>query len=170
MVPRSVVQYLRSQRVPFLRRHHPPAMSAQVLAERLHVSGHRVAKCVLVEADGQPWIAVLPAAARVDREQLGHLLMAGNVRMMPEREFCERFPGCEPGAEPPFGGLFGLPVVVDERLSRARNVWFPAGAHDEAVELRFRDFCALEWPLAGAFAREPGRRRRVPISGAHAQA
>ena len=170
MVPRSVVQYLRSQRVPFLRRHHAPAMSAQVLAERLHVSGHRVAKCVLVEADGQPWIAVLPAAARIDRAQLSRLLMAGSVRLLTEREFSERFPGCEPGAEPPFGGLFGLPVVVDERLASARNVWFPAGAHDEAVELRFRDFCALEWPLAGDFAAPPARRARPAVSGAHARA
>ena len=170
MIPRPISQYLHKQRVPHLRRQHGPAPSAQSLAQQLHVSGHRVGKCVLVEADGQPWIAVLPAPARIDAERLRTLLKAREVRLANEQEYADRFADCEEGAEPPFGRLFGVPVVVDDRLSYARNVWFPAGKHDEAIELRYRDFCALEWPVSGSFSTQPGDADAPRIRRTHAQA
>ena len=51
--------------VAYEERHHDSAYSAQEVAQKEHVSGHRVAKVVCVMVDGQPYELVLPASRRV---------------------------------------------------------------------------------------------------------
>src|SRR6516225_7113113 len=117
MIPTSIIDYLQRNGVAFKRRTHAQAVSAHDLAASLHVSGYRVAKSVIVDADGQKWIAVLPAAETVDLPRLANLLKANTVQLVEETKFAPLFAGCETGAEPPFGGLYGIPVVVDSKLA-----------------------------------------------------
>jgi Ala-tRNA(Pro) deacylase len=152
MVPREIVDHLQSSRVPFVVREHRRAVTAQELAAAVHVSGYRVAKSVLVSVDGQPVIAVLPAADLVDTDQLAAALGAKQVRLMREPEFAHLFGSCEVGAEPPFGTLFGIPVVVDRSLARSVPLIFRAGSHEEALEMRYEDFARLETPRLAEFA------------------
>jgi Ala-tRNA(Pro) deacylase len=157
MIPESIQHYLRRNRVRFERYWHPHAVSAQELAEALHVSGWRVAKSVIVLADRQPWIVVVPAAGTVDLQQVRDIIGARSVRLATEAEFANHFPDCEVGAEPPFGELYGLPVAVDESLSLTERLLFRAGSHEEALEMRFQDFATLEWPLVASFIRRQQR-------------
>jgi len=41
---------------------------------------------------------------------------------------------------PPFGNLFGLPVLVDELLAENDEIVFNAGTHTLTAKLRFADF------------------------------
>jgi Ala-tRNA(Pro) deacylase len=147
MIPQKIISYLEEAAVPYSIRTHARAVTAQELAASVHVSGYRVAKAVLVEVDGTPWIAVLPATEIVDRQKLARALDAHVVRFLGEEEFGQLFPGCELGAEPPFGGLYGLPVVIDSSLGEHEAVVFRAGSHEEAIEMRYTDFLRLEHPL-----------------------
>ncbi len=166
MIPDSIQHYLQRNRVRYERYWHPRAVTAQELAEALHVSGWRVAKSVIILADRQPWLFVVPAAGSVDLHKVRDILGARTVRLATEDEFSHRFAECELGAEPPFGELYGIPVAVDEVLSLNERVLFRAGSHEEALEIRFQDFATLEWPLVASFIQEhrpqavtePGRR------------
>ncbi len=152
MVPMEIVRHLEGNGVPFSVRQHPRAVSAQQLAAAVHVSGYRVAKPVMVAADGLPFIAVVPAADRVDTDRLAAALGAREVRLMREEEFADLFGGCEIGAEPPLGSLYGLPVVLDYRLARSEPLVFRAGSHEDALEMRYDDFAQLEHPRLAEFA------------------
>jgi Ala-tRNA(Pro) deacylase len=152
MVPEQIVRHLESSRVPFVVRHHRHAVSAQELAAAVHVSGYRVAKSVLVSVDGQPMIAVLPAADIVDTDRLAAALQAQRVLLMRESEFAGLFKGCDLGAEPPLGSLYGLPVVVDRSLARSQPLIFRGGSHEEALEMRYEDYAQLEHPRLADFA------------------
>ena len=151
MIPEAIQHYLRRNGVRFERYWHSRAVAAQEVAEALHVSGWRVAKSVIVLADRQPWIVVVPAASSVDLHQVRDMLGVRHVRLATEQEFSGHFPDCELGAEPPFGELYGLPVAVDESLSLADRLLFRAGSHEETLEMRFQDFATLEWPLVASF-------------------
>lgn len=151
MIPKAIQNYLRRHRVPFERYAHARAVNAMDLAEALNVPGQRVAKSVIVLADRQPWIVVVPAMSSVDLRQLRHTLGVRTTRLAAESEFADHFPDCETGAEPPFGELYGLPVAVDESLSVNGRLLFRAGSHEEALEMRFQDFARLEWPLVASF-------------------
>ena len=154
MIAQRVLDHLQQARISFRRHRHPRAVGAQPTAAALHVSGYQVAKVVLVEADGQPWVAVLSAPDVVNTRRLGSVLGKRNAHLMSEAEFTQLFPDCQPGAEPPLGSLYGLPVALDLALAREDRICFPAGSHDESLELRTEDFMALERPRVGAFADE----------------
>jgi Ala-tRNA(Pro) deacylase len=63
-----------------------------------------------------------------------------------EEDFRSRFPGCETGAMPPFGNLFDMPVFVDERLVKEKEIAFSAGSHNEVIRLSYEDFDRLVKP------------------------
>src|SRR5688500_13544920 len=128
--------YLKHHQVPVSWLQHPRAVDAPFLAQVLHVSGHRLGKTVVVQADGRYWLALLPAHALLDEEKLARALGAASVRLAEEWELHRLFPDCEVGSEPPFGGLYQLPVVMDARLSRAPTLVFRGGSHEDAVSMR----------------------------------
>lgn len=154
MISNRIIEYLQSNGIPFQRRPHQRAISASELAQSLHVTGYRVAKSVVVEADGRRYIVVLPAPELVNVSQLSELLGAP-ARLLDEREFAPLFPDCEVGAEPPFGKLYGLPVIMDRSLETAPRLLFRAGSHTESLEMAYEDFVALEKPWITTFAIAP---------------
>jgi Ala-tRNA(Pro) deacylase len=156
MIPASIIEYLQRNEVPFKRRPHAQAVSAQELAASLHVSGYSVAKSVIVDADGEKWVAVLPASETVNLARLAEVLKARKVRLCGESEFAQIFHDCEIGAEPPFGGLYAIPVVVDCRLADATWIILRAGSHQESLEMAYSDFVSLEKPRVGSFGILPG--------------
>ena len=162
MISRQIVDFLEKHDVPYERHSHRRACTAQELAAAMHVPGRRVAKSVIVKAGDRIWMAVLPASEVVDGELLAGVLGAPSVRLLDEEEFERFFPGCEAGAEPPFGSLFGLPVVVDSTLAESERIVFRAGSHEEAIEIRYEEFRRLERdPKTGTFGRPPSDAPRV---------
>ncbi|MCP3102637.1 YbaK/EbsC family protein [Myxococcus sp. K15C18031901] len=162
MIPQRIIQYLERSRVPFDRRPHPKAITAQALAASLHVSGFEVAKTVMLQARDRLWMCVVSAADTVNLDRFSRLTGASQLRLAEESEFAHLFPECEIGAEPPFGLLYGLPVVVDAHLRDAGRLLFRAGSHAEALEMRFDDFMNLEAPLLGDIVHDRAG-RRAPV-------
>jgi Ala-tRNA(Pro) deacylase len=147
MIPSDIVKYVMDHRTPFARHWHPRAVGAQELAATIHVSGYRVAKSVIIDADGSKCIAVLPAAEMLDETRAALALGKRTARLVSESELERLFSSCELGAEPPFGGLYGLPVVADEKLADFDSVVFRAGSHEETIEMKWDDFVDLENPV-----------------------
>ena len=158
MIPEPIQDYLHQNHVPFLRHWHPRAVTAQELATALHVTGYRVVKSVIVRADSRLWICLIPAWATLDLHRVQELLEARSVRLSPEEEFDGLFPECELGAEPPFGTLYGIPVLFDESLGLAEELLLRAGSHEESLELKLEDFLALESPLVAPLTVQPALR------------
>ena len=146
-----LVQYLSDARVDFDVHQHPVAYTAQELAAAEHVPGRMVAKSVIVVADGQMVMLVLPAVHQVDLERAAAVTHAAKVRLADEREFAAAFPDCETGAIPPFGNLYHLPVYVDESLARDKTIVFPAGTHTDTIAMKYADYERLAQPAVAEF-------------------
>jgi Ala-tRNA(Pro) deacylase len=145
-------EHLVANGVAFELEQHRVAYTAQDLAAAEHVSGKRVAKVVVAVIDGQMVMLVLPASSQAEMEKVKNELGAKDVRLAREDEFASAFPDCEVGAMPPFGSLYQLPVYVDQSLSRAKEITFPAGSHSESVRMSYSDFETLEQPTVLTFA------------------
>lgn len=139
-------EHLAANGVSFEFEQHRVAYTAQDLAAAEHVSGKRVAKVVVVTTDGELSMVVVPASSQVDLAKVSSELGKSGVRLAKEEEFAGMFEDCEVGAMPPFGSLYGLPVYVDQSLTRAPDITFPAGSHRESVRIRYEDFERLEQP------------------------
>lgn len=127
---------------------HSPAFTAQEVAAAQHVPGKEFAKVVMVKGRERFLMAVLPATQKLDLSKLPER----GARLATEHEFQSLFPHCEPGAMPPFGNLYGIPVFVDERLAADEEIVFQAGSHTQTVRLRFGDFARLVRPTVGDYA------------------
>lgn len=139
-------QYLDREGVKYVTISHSPAYTAQEVAASAHVPGRELAKSVVVKLDGDLALAVLPASEQVD---FGRLADAAGVRraaLAQEREFADRFPGCERGAMPPFGNLYGLDVYVGDSLTEDEEIAFNAGSFTELIRMGYADFARLVQP------------------------
>ena len=134
-----VREYLLTHGVAYDLHPHEPAVSAQELAEAEHISGRRVAKPVILLADGRLVMAVIPGHLTLDIEKAERALGAGTVRLATEDEFAGAFGDSEPGAEPPLGVLYGMTTLIDLRLN-GETITFRGGTHEAAITMKFDDF------------------------------
>lgn len=139
-------EVLDEAKVPYEVYNHALAYTAQEIAENQHVSGSEMAKVVMLELDGELIMGVITGSQKIDPDTVGKSLNARRVRLATEDEFISRFPGCEIGAMPPFGNLFGLKVFVDPALAKDEYIYFNGGNHVQTVRLRCKDFLALVKP------------------------
>jgi Ala-tRNA(Pro) deacylase len=139
----DIEEFLKSTGVKFERCEHPTAYTAQEMASEVHVTGDAVAKPVVVRADKQNVLCVLPASYKIDMGKLATVLKAKKCELANESEIAKLFPDVEVGAEPPFGKLYGLTTVVDSHLADCQMVMFPAGSHRQAIRMRYEDYARL---------------------------
>jgi len=141
--------YLREHEVRYAILKHAEAFTAQEVAAAQHVSGHQLAKVVMVWADKTLTMLVVPASGRVNLRRATELLGAKKLRLSSEAEFVARFPDCLVGAMPPFGNLYDLPVWVDSALADQERIVFRVGSYTETMSLRYDDFAKLVQPRVG---------------------
>lgn len=139
MIAARLQEHLDRSHVRYVTVPHSPAYTAQEVAASAHVSGHGLAKAVMVKLDGRLAMAVLPAARDVDLDDLRRATGAADVRLAAEAEFAPLFPGCEVGAVPPFGNLYGVDVFADETLADEEDITFNAGSHTDPVRMSYAD-------------------------------
>jgi len=145
-------EFLDQNSVKYVSVSHSPAYTAQEIAASAHIPGQELAKTVMVKLDGEMAMAVLPASFKVDLEQLRSAAGASDIALATEDEFRGLFPGCEPGAMPPFGNLWNMSVFACETLAEDEEIAFNAGSHTELVKLAFADFARLVNPKVIRFS------------------
>ncbi|MDH3533034.1 MAG: YbaK/EbsC family protein [Gammaproteobacteria bacterium] len=152
MPGKKLKEYLDQHHVEYITISHSPAYTAQRIAELTHIPGKELAKTVIVKADDEFAMAVLPASRRVDLDYLQRSVAADHVEIANEAEFKRLFPDCEVGAMPPFGNLYGMDVYVAEQLAEDEEIAFNAGSHTELVQMAYKDFARLVAPKVIALA------------------
>lgn len=143
----DLLKYLNLTGVQYQVINHVPAFSAHSVALAAHVPDCELAKTLLVRADEQYWMVVLPADHHVDQKSLKHALEAKHVSLATEEELAVFFPDCDVGAMPPFGKLYALPVIIDKSLTEDECIVFNACTHTQSVKMKFADYERLVRPI-----------------------
>jgi len=152
MLAKQLKEFLDSHQVKYVTMTHSIAYTAQEIASLAHIRGEEFAKTVIVRIDGAMIMAVLPASYQVDLPLLKAAAKGTKIALPSETDFRDRFPDCEAGAMPPFGPLYGMPVFVEESLTRDKEIAFNAGTHHELIRLSYEDFARLVQPTVAKFA------------------
>ncbi len=146
MPSRKVKTYLEEAGVKYEIIEHDPVYTAQEIAAATHIKGEELAKAVMVKADDEIIMVVMPATHRVDFDLLKKALGKQDVRLAREDEFSSLFPDCEVGAMAPLGKLYNLKLIVDESLAKDKEIVFNAGTHRDIVKITYADYERLEQP------------------------
>jgi len=152
MPSKKLKAYLDENDIKYVTIQHSPAFTAQEIAAAAHIPGAELVKSVILKVDGAFVMAALPASERVDLAALKQEIGASSVVLATESEFADLFPDCEPGAMPPFGNLFGLPVYAASELADDERIAFSAGSHSELIQMAYEDFDRLVRPSKLKFA------------------
>ncbi len=148
----DVMRYLKNNGIPFEVIPHEPAFTAHDVALATRVPDKELAKTLVARLDGKFWMLVLRGDQRIDERKLKYLFAAQSVHLAHEDDLKTLFPDCELGAMPPFGNLYGLPVLLEHALTENEDIVFHACKHTESIRMKYRDYERLVQPLHGHFS------------------
>ena len=118
--------------------HHRTSTSRQS-AIAAHVPGSMMAKSVVVHHELGYALAVVPSTHRIE---LGTLqdVMDRRLGLASEDEVVSLFGDCDTGAIPPIGAAYDVPVILDDSLGEAADIYFEGGDHRILVHVSGKDF------------------------------
>jgi Ala-tRNA(Pro) deacylase len=146
-------QLLDAAGVAYAQIHHRRDFHAAKAALDTFTPPAEFAKTVFVWIDGKPAMAVLPADKHLAPSKLRKAIGAKQVQLASEVDLKTLCPDCEPGAAPPFGVLYDLPLYASCALEEDEQITFNGGTHDEAIRMRFADWKRLANPMLVRLAR-----------------
>ena len=152
MTAKKLKAFLEGSGVKYETITHSLTYTAPETAASAPVSGRDFAKTVIVETKDGMAMIVLPADRKIVLSDLRDMLDDHDLNLASEEEFAGRFPDCEPGAMPPFGNLYGLPVYVERSLADEPEIAFNAGTHRDVIKMSYADYERLVHPHVLEFA------------------
>ena len=127
---KPLLDWLASHDIEYEIHQHDPAFTARATAAAEGVDPRTFAKVVAVASlDGRGALVVLDATDQVDVHKARRALGGSDVRLLNEPELTALAPGCEVGAVPAVGSLFGVTTYADYAVRDDPEVSFNAGSH-----------------------------------------
>ena len=111
------------------------------------------AKALICKGGDGVVMFVLPADRKLASREIRRARKWRKLRFLGRDEVLE-LTGLQPGSIPPFGSLFGLVTLCDERLAENERINFNAGDHSISVSMTYVDYARVESPEMGLFATE----------------
>ena len=115
------------------------------------------------------YLAVASAANRFSSKQFKKTINCKSFRFATPEEVWEKT-GCLPGAVPPFGKIFGVPVWVDRSLGKNESINFNCGLRTHSITMKYADYFALEQPTFQVFTEEEIELGDIPVEEKKADA
>lgn len=138
----TVEDFLDRRHLAYEKVSHAHTDSSLDSARAAHVPPERVAKGVLLNADGKYVLAVTRADCHLNLGELERQLQA-HVGLATREDLERVFDDCVLGAVPPVGPAYGLESIWDDELVKAPDLYFELGDHTHLVHMSTRDFLAL---------------------------
>ena len=140
---------------------HKAVLTCEEAAEVRGVSLDSGAKAMVLKDTGKKlalegvpfYLAVLSASKRFNSKAFKKIINCKSLRFAtPEEVF--QTTGCLPGAVPPFGKVFGIPVWVDRSLGKNEMINFNCGLRTKSMSISYADYIKVEKPTWHVFTDE----------------
>lgn len=164
-LPPKLVKYLEEHGVKHEVLEHKVVFTAIDAANTLKKEMDKIAKSLVVKADKDYFLVLLPADHNLDFDKLKKLIgkekgKAVKAIKIPGEKIMENALKIKAGALSAFGKLHKLPVIVDKKLENAKKAVFSSGSLNHSIEMAAKDFIKMEEALVGSF----GKKKKVKAS------
>lgn len=139
-------QYLSRQGVFVHEIPHERAVSLECAISKANVTPDTTLKSVLMIDVKGAVMAVFPFPAELNIDAVNQALGRNLQRLTPEQSD-KLFTDCEPGAHPPIGGAYGIPMIIDESLLEQDLFYLQSGCNTTMLQMDGR---AFRLAIAGA--------------------
>jgi len=154
--PLKLAKYLEKAGIKHDILQHKTVYTAYDAAATMGRKLNEIAKALLVIADKDYYLVLLPADHNLDFKKLAQFIAKASrqkikVVKIPGEKVMEKLLKVKAGAMSAFGGLHKLPVVMEKKLAGMKKAVFASGSFNHSVEMAVKDFIKLENVLLGNF-------------------
>ncbi len=162
--PAKVAKYLEKAGVNHKILEHRTVYTAFDAATTMKKKMGEIAKSLLIKADKDYFLVLLPADYNLDFKKLGTCIgmqtgQKVKVVKIPGEKVMEELLKIKAGVMSAFGGLHKLPVIMDKGLVKVKKAVFSSGSFNHSVEMAVKDFVKLENAVLGSF----GVKKKVKV-------
>jgi len=165
-ISKKIANYLEEKKYNFEIIEHKTTYTAFDTArttqkQEKKVKSEEIAKALVVKADKNHFLALVPASKRLDKKKILktiNLFRKKNkeknykfIDLAKEAWMKKNIPG-KVGAVPPFRELLGLEIFIDAALVRQKNIYVGSGEYEFSIKLSMKDYLKKEMPIKGIFA------------------
>ena len=148
----QITKMLESAKVKYKILEHKVVYTAHDTAQTTKKKLSEIAKVVLVKADKEFVLIVLPAGKYIDFNCIKKALKAKKVSIASEKDI-KKYLKTKIGLLHPFGLEYNLKTLLDKGLSRSKKIIASAGNYTHSVELAIKDFEKIIKPIKGMFSK-----------------
>lgn len=141
----AIIELLKNSHIKYETLRHEPVFTSKQAAKIRGTSLKQGAKALLLKADGEFILAVLPGDRRMDSKKMKAFLSVKDLRFATPEEV-EQTMGCKIGACYPFGNLIGVRMIVDPLLGENEIISFNPGVHDKSLKMNYTDYERIARP------------------------
>ncbi|OGF30722.1 hypothetical protein A3H09_00400 [Candidatus Falkowbacteria bacterium RIFCSPLOWO2_12_FULL_45_13] len=154
--PSKLAKYLEKAKIKHNVLAHKTVYTAYDAAATMGKKLNEIAKSLLVLADKDYYLAILPADHNLDFKKLARLIGGATGKKVkavkiPGEEVMKGLLKIKAGAMSAFGSLHKLPVVMENKLTKVKKAVFSSGSFNHSVEMAVKDFIKLEKAILGSF-------------------
>lgn len=155
-LPARIASYLEKAGVNHQVLTHKTVYTAIDAAATMKKKLNEIAKSLLIKADKDYYVAILPADQNLDMEKLKNLIAKARgkevkVIKIPGEKIMAEVIKAKKSAMTAFGGAHKLPVVVEKNLEKAKKLVLSSGSYNHSVEMKIKDFIKMENAILGKF-------------------
>lgn len=155
-LPAKLVKYLEDAGLPHEILEHRTVYTAYDAAQTMKKKLGEIAKSLLVKADKDYFVVILPADNNLDFKKLEKSIskeVGKTVKSVkiPGEKIMETVFKIKAGTMSAFGGLHKLPVIIESSLAKTKKAIFASGSFNHSIEMAVRDFMKLEEAVVSAF-------------------
>lgn len=164
-LPAKVIEYLKKAGVNHNLLDHRTVYTAYDAAATMGKKLSEIAKSLLIKADRDYYLAILPADQNLDFEKIKKHIgkitdKEVKVVKIPGEKIMQETFKLKNDALSAFGTLHKLPVIMDQQLAKAKKAIFSSGSFNHSVEMGVKDFVKLENAVLGKF----GVKKKIQIT------
>ncbi|MBL8030296.1 MAG: YbaK/EbsC family protein [Candidatus Doudnabacteria bacterium] len=148
-----VTTFLDKAKAKYKILEHKLVYTAHDAAQTTKKKLSEIAKVVLVRADKNLVLIILPAGKYVDFGGIKKALKAKKVSMATEKDIV-KYLKTKIGLLHPFGTQYKLQTLLDKSMTKTKKLIASAGSYTHSIEISLRDFEKLENPLKGMFSKK----------------
>ncbi|MFH1326089.1 MAG: YbaK/EbsC family protein [Candidatus Falkowbacteria bacterium] len=156
-LPKKIIKYLEKAGVSHDVIEHKTVYTAYDAAMTMGKKIEEIAKSLVVKADKDYFLVLLPANKNLDLEKVKK-----NVSKLKQKDVkVVKIPGekvmqdalkIKNGTVSAFGNLYKLPVIIDKALAKTKKAVFSSGGVNHSIEMKVKDFLNLENASEGNFS------------------
>lgn len=150
----KLLKYLEKAGVDHNILEHKTVYTAIDAAATMKKKLNEIAKSLLVKADKDYYLVLLPADNDVDFEKLKKVIGKKNQKdiktiKIPGEKIVENALKVKAGSLTAFGKMHKLAIVADKKFEKLKKAVFASGSNNHSIEMAIKDFFTIEEPLVG---------------------